>query len=56
MGLAIIGTGVAEGRGPRDEAANRAISARCSTPSVRGAHGVIVDVTGGTDISLLEVE
>ena len=38
------------------EAANRAISSPLlEDASVRGARGVIINVTGGTDISLLEV-
>ena len=56
MGLAIMGTGVAEGEDRAMEAANRAISSPLlEDASVRGARGVIINVTGGTDISLLEV-
>ncbi len=56
MGLAIMGTGVAEGEDRAMEAANRAISSPLlEDASVRGARGVIINVTGGSDISLTEV-
>lgn len=56
MGFAIMGTGVADGADRAMEAANRAISSPLlEDASVRGARGVIINVTGGTDISLLEV-
>jgi cell division protein FtsZ len=56
MGLAIMGTGVADGENRAIEAANRAISSPLlEDASVRGARGVIINVTGGTDISLTEV-
>jgi cell division protein FtsZ len=56
MGFAIMGTGIAEGEDRAMEAANRAISSPLlEDASVRGARGVIINVTGGTDISLTEV-
>ena len=56
MGLAIMGTGVAEGESRATEAATRAISSPLlEDTSVRGARGVIINVTGGPDISLVEV-
>lgn len=56
MGFAIMGTGIAEGESRAMEAANRAISSPLlEDASVRGARGVIINVTGGTDISLTEV-
>jgi cell division protein FtsZ len=56
MGLAIMGTGIAEGEDRAMQAANRAISSPLlEDASVRGARGVIINVTGGTDISLTEV-
>jgi cell division protein FtsZ len=56
MGIAIMGTGVAEGEGRAMEAANRAISSPLlEDASVKGARGVIINVTGGTDLSLIEV-
>jgi cell division protein FtsZ len=54
MGLAMMGTGIAEGRIAM-EAARRAISSRCSKASVNGSRGVIINVTGGPDLSLVEV-
>ncbi|HWQ00301.1 MAG TPA: cell division protein FtsZ, partial [Vicinamibacterales bacterium] len=56
MGLAIMGTGVAEGERRAVEAASAAISSPLlEEASVRGARGVIINVTGGPDLSLLEV-
>jgi cell division protein FtsZ len=56
MGIAIMGTGVAEGENKAMEAANRAISSPLlEDASVKGARGVIINVTGGADLSLIEV-
>src|SRR3954447_2922608 len=56
MGLAMMGTGVAEGPDRAMEAARRAISSPLlEGASVNGARGVIINVTGGTDLSLVEV-
>ncbi len=56
MGLAIMGTGFAEGEGRAMAAANAAISSPLlEDASVRGARGVIINVTGGPDLSLIEV-
>lgn len=56
MGLAIMGTGVASGANRAVEAATHAISSPLlEDASVNGARGVIINVTGGTDLSLLEV-
>ncbi len=56
MGLAMMGTGVAEGEGRAIEAAKKAISSPLlEGASVNGARGVIINVTGGPDLSLLEV-
>src|SRR6187455_1124095 len=56
MGLAIMGTGVAEGENRAMIAANAAISSPLlEDASVRGARGVIINVTGGHDLSLIEV-
>jgi cell division protein FtsZ len=56
MGLAIMGTGVATG----DDRARVAATAAISSPlledaSVNGARGVIINVTGGPDMTLAEV-
>jgi cell division protein FtsZ len=56
MGLAMMGTGVAEGPDRALEAARRAISSPLlEDASVNGARGVIINVTGGPDLSLVEV-
>ena len=56
MGLAIMGTGYAEGEGRAMAAANAAISSPLlEDASVKGARGVIINVTGGSDLSLIEV-
>jgi cell division protein FtsZ len=56
MGIAIMGTGVGDGETRAMEAANRAISSPLlEDASVKGARGVIINVTGGTDLSLIEV-
>src|SRR5947208_2907721 len=56
MGLAMMGTGIAEGEGRAVEAARRAISSPLlEGASVNGARGVIINVTGGPDLSLVEV-
>jgi len=56
MGLAMMGTGVAEGEERAIEAARRAISSPLlEGASVTGARGVIINVTGGPDLSLVEV-
>jgi cell division protein FtsZ len=56
MGIAIMGTGVADGENKAMDAANRAISSPLlEDASVKGARGVIINVTGGTDLSLIEV-
>jgi len=56
MGMAIMGTGVGEGTDRAKDAATRAISSPLLEDAcVRGARGVIINVTGGPDISLHEV-
>ncbi|MEX2271697.1 MAG: cell division protein FtsZ [Vicinamibacterales bacterium] len=56
MGLAIMGTGTASGENRAIDAANAAISSPLlEDASVRGARGVIINVTGGEDMSLVEV-
>src|SRR2546428_11423231 len=56
MGLAMMGTGVADGQDRAMEAARRAISSPLlEGTSVTGARGVIINVTGGPDLSLVEV-
>ncbi len=56
MGLAIMGTGLSEGENRAMTAANAAISSPLlEDASVKGARGVIINVTGGNDLSLIEV-
>jgi cell division protein FtsZ len=56
MGLAMMGTGVADGDNRAVEAARRAISSPLlEGADVNGARGVIINVTGGPDLSLMEV-
>ena len=56
MGLAMMGTGVAEGQDRAIEAARRAISSPLlEGASVNGARAVIINITGGPDLSLVEV-
>ena len=56
MGVAMMGTGVAEGDGRAMTAAQKAMSSPLlEDGSVHGARGVIINVTGGPDMSLMEV-
>jgi cell division protein FtsZ len=56
MGIAMMGTGIGEGATRSMDAARRAISSPLlEGASVNGARGVIINVTGGPDLSLLEV-
>src|SRR6188508_1406493 len=56
MGIAIMGTGMGEGETRAMDAANAAISSPLlEDASVKGARGVIINVTGGADLSLIEV-
>jgi len=56
MGLAMMGTGMGEGQERAVDAARRAISSPLlEGASVNGARGVIINVTGGPDLSLVEV-
>jgi cell division protein FtsZ len=56
MGIAIMGTGTGEGENRAMLAANHAISSPLlEDASVKGARGVIINVTGGSDLSLVEV-
>jgi cell division protein FtsZ len=56
MGLAMMGTGMAEGKDRAVDAARRSISSPLlEGTSVNGARGVIINITGGPDLSLIEV-
>jgi cell division protein FtsZ len=56
MGIAMMGTGICSGENRTIEAAKAAISSPLlEGASVEGARGVIINVTGGHDMSLMEV-
>ena len=56
MGMAIMGTGVAKGENRAKVAATAAVSSPLlEDASVQGARGVIINVTGGQDLTLAEV-
>jgi cell division protein FtsZ len=56
MGIAIMGTGVATGEDRARVAATAAVSSPLlEDASVQGARGVIINVTGGPDLTLAEV-
>jgi cell division protein FtsZ len=56
MGVAMMGTATGEGNSRAVEAAEKAISSPLlEDASVNGARGVIINVTGGPDMSLMEV-
>lgn len=56
MGDAIMGTGSAEGEGKAAAAANAAIaSPLLENVSISGAKGVLVNITGGADLALFDI-
>ncbi|MGD2115946.1 MAG: cell division protein FtsZ [Acidobacteriota bacterium] len=56
MGMALMGTGVAKGDNRALEAAQRAISSPLlEETSIQGARGVLINISGGRDLSLHEV-
>jgi cell division protein FtsZ len=56
MGVALMGTGVACGEDRSVEAARAAISSPLLEDlSIDGAHGVLINITGGSDLTLFEV-
>ena len=55
-GVAIMGTGTGEGNSRASDAANEAIaSPLLEHDCMKGAHGVMFNVTGGSDLSLIEI-
>lgn len=57
MGDALMGTGFASGENRAVEAANAAISSPLlEGVSITGAQGILVNITGGKDLSLVEVD
>jgi cell division protein FtsZ len=56
MGVAVMGTGLAEGADRAVEAARRAVSSPLlEDASIQGARGVIINITGGPDLGIGEV-
>jgi cell division protein FtsZ len=56
MGMALMGTGVSSGEHRAVEAAQRAISSPLlEEASIEGAKGVLINITGGADMTLFEV-
>jgi cell division protein FtsZ len=57
MGIALMGTGQATGEHRALEATQRAISSPLlEEASINGARGVLVNITGGSDLTLFEVD
>ena len=54
-GSALMGIGSAKGEGRATEAAKMAIDSKLLETSINGASGVIVNITGGADLTLHEV-
>lgn len=56
MGLALMGTGVSSGEDRAVEAARRAISSPLlEDNTIHGARGILLNITGGPDMSLFEI-
>jgi cell division protein FtsZ len=55
-GTALMGIGIAEGRNRATEAAEKALNSPLLETSINGAHGVIMNITGGHNLSLFEVQ
>ena len=56
MGVAVMGTGIAEGPDRALQAAKRAVSSPLlEDASIEGARGVIINITGGADLGIGEV-
>ena len=55
-GMAHMGVGRAAGKGKAEDAARMALSSPLLETSIEGARGVLINITGSTDIGLEEVE
>ncbi len=55
-GTALMGIGMARGEGRAVDAAVKAINSPLLETSMSGARGVIINITGGTNLSLIEVQ
>ncbi len=56
QGTALMGIGVAKGKDRAIEAAKKAISSPLLETSIDGAQGVLMNITGGSNLSLYEVQ
>jgi cell division protein FtsZ len=56
QGTALMGIGVAKGDGRAVEAAKKAISSPLLETSIDGASGILMNITGGSNLSLFEVQ
>ncbi len=57
MGIALMGTGHGTGENKALEATQRAISSPLlEEASIEGARGILVNITGGSDLTLMEVQ
>ncbi|MBD8070119.1 cell division protein FtsZ [Bacillus sp. PS06] len=55
-GTALMGIGIAQGENRAVEAAEKAINSPLLETSINGAQGVIMNITGGRNLSLFEVQ
>ena len=55
-GSALMGIGIASGENRAIEAAKRAISSPLLETSINGANGILMNITGGSNLSLYEVQ
>ncbi|SNZ09379.1 cell division protein FtsZ [Terribacillus aidingensis] len=55
-GSALMGIGIATGESRATEAAKKAISSPLLETSIDGAHGVLMNISGGANLSLYEVQ
>jgi cell division protein FtsZ len=56
QGTALMGIGVAKGKNRAVDAAKAAISSPLLETSINGAQGVLMNITGGSNLSLFEVQ
>jgi cell division protein FtsZ len=56
MGMALMGTGISSGENRAIEAAQKAISSPLlEENTIQGAHGILLNITGGPDMTLYEI-
>ncbi|MBV7508263.1 cell division protein FtsZ [Bacillus sp. sid0103] len=55
-GTALMGIGIAKGKDRAVEAAQKALNSPLLETSINGAHGVIMNISGGNNLSLFEVQ